>query len=56
MTSKMGIFNEAYNYSRNFKLPLEIVIEDNGKSVYTDTKNMEYIQIKFSKRCLLLQF
>tara|TARA_Y100000741_G_scaffold362113_1_gene347298 strand:- start:392 stop:1024 length:633 start_codon:yes stop_codon:yes gene_type:complete len=38
MTSLMGIFYEAYNYSRNLKLPLEIVIEDNGHSVYTDTK------------------
>ena len=34
----MGNFFEAYNYSRNFDLPLEFVIEDNGKSVYTDTK------------------
>ena len=40
MTSTMGVFYEAYNYSRNFNLPLEIVIEDNGKSVYTDTKKV----------------
>lgn len=40
MTSQMGIFYEAYNYSRNFNLPLEFVIEDNGKSVYTDTKKV----------------
>ena len=38
MTAQMGNFFEAYNYSRNFKLPLEFVIEDNGKSVYSDTK------------------
>lgn len=38
MTSMMGSFFEVYNYSRNFNLPLEFVIEDNGKSVYTDTK------------------
>ena len=38
MTSMMGVFFEAYNYSRNFKLPIEFVIEDNGKSVYSDTK------------------
>lgn len=37
MTSEMGIFHEVYNYSKNHKLPLEIVIEDNGKSVITDT-------------------
>ena len=40
MTSTMGVFHEAYNYSRNFNLPLEFVIEDNGKSVYTDTKKV----------------
>ena len=40
MTSTMGVFHEAYNYSRNYKLPLEFVIEDNGKSVYTDTKKV----------------
>ena len=40
MTSQMGVFFETYNYSRNFNLPLEIVIEDNGKSVYTDTKKV----------------
>ena len=38
MTSTMGVFYEVYNYSKNFNLPLEFVIEDNGKSVYTDTK------------------
>ena len=40
MTSQMGLFHEAYKYSRNFNLPLEIVIEDNGKSVKTDTKKV----------------
>ena len=42
MTSTMGVFYEAYNYSRNFNLPLEIVIEDNGQSVYRYKENMEY--------------
>ena len=40
MTSQMGVFYEAYNYSRNFNLPLEFVMEDNSKSVYTDTKKV----------------
>ena len=40
MTSQMGVFYEAYRYSRNFKLPLEFVIEDNGKSVYTNTRKV----------------
>ena len=38
MTSQMGVFQEVYNYSRNFNLPIEFIIEDNGKSVHTDTK------------------
>lgn len=38
MTSQMGVFHEAYNYSRNHNLPLDFVLEDNEKSVYTDTK------------------
>ena len=44
----MGIFNEVYNYSRNFNLPLEIVIEDNATSVYTKTKGLVQ-KIKISK-------
>ncbi len=40
MTYQMGIFNEVYKYSRYFKLPLEIVIEDNGRSVNTNTKKV----------------
>ena len=38
MTSQMGVFHEAYYYSRNHNLPLDFVLEDNEKSVYTDTK------------------
>lgn len=40
MTSKMGVFHEVYEYKKNLKLPLELVIEDNGKSVCTDTKKV----------------
>ena len=40
MTYQMGIFNEVYKYSKYFKLPLEIVIEDNGRSVNTNTKKV----------------
>lgn len=57
MTSTMGVFYEAYNYSRNFNLPLEIVIEDNGQSVYTDTKkawNMK--RLKFPKDVFYYKF
>ena len=48
MTFNMGVFYEAYNYSRNFDLPLEFVLEDNGKSVYTDTKKVWGIKNKIS--------
>tara|TARA_B100001121_G_C18598388_1_gene578241 strand:- start:150 stop:794 length:645 start_codon:yes stop_codon:yes gene_type:complete len=57
MTSTMGVFYEAYNYSRNFNLPLEIVIEDNGQSVYTNTKktwNMK--KLKFPKDVFYYKF
>lgn len=38
MTYETGLFWEAYKYSRNFELPLTFVVEDNDKSVTTDTK------------------
>jgi TPP-dependent pyruvate/acetoin dehydrogenase alpha subunit len=38
MASEMGIFYEVYKYARYNNLPIEFVIEDNGKSVYTSTK------------------
>ena len=57
MTSKMGVFHEAYHYSRNFNLPLEIVIEDNGASVYTDTKKTWNIsKLNFPKDVFYYKF
>ena len=38
MTSETGIAHECIKYSRNFKLPIHFVIEDNKKSVCTDTR------------------
>lgn len=38
MTYETGLFWEAYKYSRNHKLPLQFVVEDNSKSVTTDTE------------------
>lgn len=38
MTSETGIAHECIKYARNFDLPITYVIEDNGKSVCTDTK------------------
>jgi len=38
MTSETGIAHECIKYSRNFKLPIHFVVEDNEKSVCTDTR------------------
>ena len=38
MTSETGIFYECLKYSKNFKLPIHFIIEDNSLSVCTDTK------------------
>jgi pyruvate dehydrogenase E1 component alpha subunit len=38
MTSETGIAHECIKYSRNLSLPIHFVIEDNGKSVCTDTR------------------
>ena len=38
MTSETGIAYECIKYSKNFKLPIHFIIEDNSKSVCTDTK------------------
>ncbi len=38
MTSESGIAHESIKYCINKKLPIHFIIEDNGKSVCTDTK------------------
>ena len=38
MTSETGCFHENWKYSVNFDLPITWIIEDNGKSVCTDTQ------------------
>ena len=38
MTSETGSFNECYKYVQNYDLPVKFIIEDNNKSVCTDTK------------------
>lgn len=38
MTSETGIAHECLKYARNFDLPITYVIEDNNKSVCTDTR------------------
>jgi pyruvate dehydrogenase E1 component alpha subunit len=38
MSFESGIFYEVHKYARNFDLPLYFVVEDNGVSTYTPTK------------------
>ena len=37
MTAETGIAHECIKYSQNFDLPIRFIVEDNGKSVCTDT-------------------
>ena len=38
MTAETGIAHESIKYSRNHKLPIRFIVEDNEKSVCTDTR------------------
>jgi TPP-dependent pyruvate/acetoin dehydrogenase alpha subunit len=38
MTSETGSFEECYKYVRNHNLPVKYIIEDNGKSILTETR------------------
>ena len=38
MTSETGQAHECIKYSKNHKLPIHFIVEDNGKSVCTDTR------------------
>ena len=38
MTSETGIAHECVKYSRNYKLPIHFIVEDNEKSVCTETR------------------
>jgi len=37
MTAESGIFMENFKYSMQQELPIKFIVEDNGKSVCTDT-------------------
>ena len=39
MTAESGIAHEAIKYSRNHRLPIRFIVEDNEKSVCTDTRD-----------------
>jgi TPP-dependent pyruvate/acetoin dehydrogenase alpha subunit len=38
MTSETGMAHECIKYSANYGLPIRFIVEDNGKSVCTDTR------------------
>ena len=38
MTSETGIAHECIKYARNHELPIHFIVEDNGKSVCTNTR------------------
>jgi TPP-dependent pyruvate/acetoin dehydrogenase alpha subunit len=40
MTAETGIAHECIKYSRNHRLPIRFVVEDNEKSVCTDTRQV----------------
>jgi TPP-dependent pyruvate/acetoin dehydrogenase alpha subunit len=40
MTSETGIAHESIKYSRNHRLPIHFIVEDNEKSVCTDTREV----------------
>ena len=40
MTYETGIFHECYKYSKNFKLPIKFVVEDNNMSTNSPTNKV----------------
>lgn len=40
MTSETGMANSAIKYARNHELPIKFIVEDNGVSVMTDTRQV----------------
>tara|TARA_R100000664_G_C2758968_1_gene148271 strand:- start:3289 stop:3900 length:612 start_codon:yes stop_codon:yes gene_type:complete len=40
MTSETGVAHECIKYARNHRLPIHFIVEDNGKSVCTDTREV----------------
>jgi hypothetical protein len=39
MTAETGIAHESIKYARNHRLPMRFIVEDNAKSVCTDTRS-----------------
>ncbi len=45
MTAETGIAHECIKYSRQYQLPIHFIVEDNGKSVCTDTRETWHMDI-----------
>lgn len=59
MTSETGCFNENYEYALHQNLPITWIIEDNGKSVCTDTKktwNRDILSCKYKTNIIYYQY
>ena len=59
MTSETGIFHECIKYATNHDLPIRFIIEDNGKSVCTDTRqawNQAKLSYEDSKHPLVVYY
>ena len=58
MTAESGIAHECFKYSKNHELPIRFIIEDNNKSVMTDTRltwNMKKTSFEDSKiKCSII--
>jgi pyruvate dehydrogenase E1 component alpha subunit len=51
MTSESGIFMENFKYSIQHELPIKFIVEDNGKSVCTDTNKTWGVSESTYKHC-----
>jgi len=59
MTAETGAFHECLKYSTNHQLPIRFIIEDNGKSVCTDTRetwNQPVLTYENSRHPLVVQY
>jgi pyruvate dehydrogenase E1 component alpha subunit len=56
MSFESGIFYEVHKYARNFNLPLYFIVEDNGVSTYTPTKETWNLKRDIPKDVIYYQY
>ena len=59
MTSESGIAQSSITFATNFNLPITFIIEDNGKSVLTDTRktwNSELLRYEINSNPKVISF